>query len=108
MKKWKRKKKKNQKETNPLTASGHVGSAQPTTLNCTESVDKVDKPKTKNPKHKFPYRLCKGDHFLRDCPGLPKILEMRSYTSLTPVGHAGDTLSTSDPYYFENDMKVEI
>jgi hypothetical protein len=74
----------------------HVGSKQPTTVNCTGSVDKVDKSKMKNPKPKFPCSLCKGDHFLRDFPGLPKVLEMWSSMSSAPAGHAGDTPSTSD------------
>jgi hypothetical protein len=50
----------------------------------------------KNPKPKFPCSLCKGDHFLRDFPGLIKVLEMWSSTSSTSTGHANDTPSTSD------------
>jgi hypothetical protein len=50
----------------------------------------------KNIKPKFPCRICKGDHFLRDFPGLPKLLEMWSSMSPSPVGHVGDTPSTSD------------
>jgi hypothetical protein len=95
-KKQKEKKKKNQKETKPPTTSGHVGSEQPTIVNRTGSVDKVDKSKMKNPKPKFPCRICKGDHFLRDFPGLPKVLEMWSSMSSSPAGHVGDTPSTSD------------
>jgi hypothetical protein len=95
-KKQKEKKKKNQKETKPPTASGHVGSEQPTIVNHTGSVDKVDKSKMKNPKPKFPCRICKGDHFLRDFPGLPKVLEMWYSMSSAPAGHVGDTPSTSD------------
>jgi hypothetical protein len=94
-KKQKEKKKKNQKGTKPPTTS-NVGSKQPTTINSTWSVDEVRKIKTKNMKPKFPCSLCKGDHFLRDCPGLPKVLEMWSSTSSSPAGHAGDTPSTSD------------
>jgi hypothetical protein len=73
MKKQKEKKKKNQKRTKPPTTS-NVGSKQPTIVNSTGSVDKVDKVKMKNLKRKFPCSLCKGDHFLRDCPGIPKVL----------------------------------
>jgi hypothetical protein len=65
-------------------------------VNHTRSVDKVDKSKMKNPKPKFPCRICKGNHFLRDFPGLPKVLEMWSSMSSAPVGHAGDTPSASD------------
>jgi hypothetical protein len=50
----------------------------------------------KNPKPKFPCSLCKGDHFLRDCPGLTQVLEMWSSTSSASVGHVDDTPSTSD------------
>jgi hypothetical protein len=94
-KKKQKEKKKNQKGTKPPTTS-NVGSKQPTTVNSTGSVDKVDKVKTKNLKPKFPCSLCKGDHFLRDFPGIPKVLEMWSSTSSAPAGHAGDTPSTSD------------
>jgi hypothetical protein len=73
-KKLKGKKNKNQKETKPPAASSHVGSKQLTIVNHTWSVDKVDKSKMKNPKTKFPCSLCKGDHFLMDLPGLPKVL----------------------------------
>jgi hypothetical protein len=94
-KKWKEKKKKNQKETKPPTISD-VGSKQPTTINSTRSVDEVKKIKMKNLKPKFPCSICKGDHFLRDFPGLPKVLKMWSSTSSTPFRHAGDSSSTSD------------
>ena len=49
-----------------------------------------------NLKPKFPCSVYKGDHFLRECPGIPKVLEMWSSKSLASTGHAGDTLSTSD------------
>jgi hypothetical protein len=94
-KKKQKEKKKNQKGTKPPTTS-NVGSKQPATVNSTGSVDKVDKVKTKNLKPKFPCSLCKGDHFLRDFPGIPKVLEMWSSMSSASAGHAGDTPSTSD------------
>jgi hypothetical protein len=50
----------------------------------------------KNLKPKFPCSLCKGDHFLRDFPGIPKVLEMWSSTSLASARHASDALLTSD------------
>jgi hypothetical protein len=90
-----KKKKKNQKGMKPPTTS-NVGSKQPVTVNNNGSVDKVDKVKMKNLKPKFPCSICKGDHFLRDFPGIPKVLEMWSSTSSAPTGHAGDTPSTSD------------
>jgi hypothetical protein len=94
-KKRKEKKKKNTKRTKTPTTSD-VGSKQPVTVNSTGSVDEVNKIKMKNPKPKFPCSLCKGDHFLRDCPGLTQVLEMWSSTSSASVGHVDDTLSTSD------------
>jgi hypothetical protein len=50
----------------------------------------------KNLKPKSPCSTCKGDHFLMDCPGIPKVLEVWSSMSSTPTRHVGDTLSTSD------------
>jgi hypothetical protein len=46
-------------------------------------------------KPKFPCSLCKGDQFLRDFLGLPKVLEMWSSTSSALDVHVGDALSTS-------------
>jgi hypothetical protein len=74
-KKWKEKKKKNLKRTKAPTTLD-IGSKQLATVNSIGSVDEVNKIKMKNLKPKFPYSLCKGDHFLRDCPGIPKVLEM--------------------------------
>jgi hypothetical protein len=50
----------------------------------------------KNLKHKFLCSLCKGDYFLRDFPGIPKVLEVWSSMSSTPGRHVGDAPSTSD------------
>jgi hypothetical protein len=94
-KKWKEKKKKNPKRTKAPTTSD-VGSKKLVTVNSTGSVDEINKIKMKNPKPKFPCSLCKGDHFLRDCPGLSQVLEMWSSTSSASVDHVDDTPSTSD------------
>jgi hypothetical protein len=94
-KKKKEKKKKSPKRTKAPTTSD-VESQQPATINSTGSVDEVNKIKMKNPKPKFPCSICKGDHFLRDCPSIPKVLEMWSSTSSASAGHADDTPSTSD------------
>ncbi len=32
----------------------------------------------------FPCKLCKGDHLLRDCPGIPRILEVWSHDLARP------------------------
>jgi hypothetical protein len=94
-KKQKEKKKKSPKRTKAPTTSDVV-SKKPVTVNSTGSVDEVNNIKMKNPKPKFPCNLCKGDHFLRDCPSLTQVLEMWSSTSSTSVGHVDDTSSTSD------------
>jgi hypothetical protein len=94
-KKRKEKKKKNPKRTKTPTTLD-VGSKKPVTINSTGSVDEVNKIKMKNPKPKFPCSLCKGDHFLRDFPGLTQVLEMWSSMSSASVSHIDDTLSTSD------------
>jgi hypothetical protein len=93
--KWKEKKKKSPKRTKAPTTPD-VESQKLDIVNSTGSVDEVNKIKMKNLKPKFPCSLCKGDHFLRDFHGIPKILEMWSTMSSTSVGHAGDTPSTSD------------
>jgi hypothetical protein len=94
-KKRKEKKKKSPKRTKTPTTPD-VGSKKPAIVNSTGSVEEINKIKRKNPKPKFPCRLCKGDHFLRDCPGLTQVLEMWSSTSSTSISHVDDTLSTSD------------
>jgi hypothetical protein len=91
----KRRRRRTLKRTKAPTTSD-VESKQPATINSTGSVDEVNKIKIKNLKPKFPCSLCKGDHFLRDCPGIPKVLEMWSSMSSASVGHVGDTPSTSD------------
>jgi hypothetical protein len=94
-KKQKEKKKKSPKRTKaPTTLDG--GSKKPVTVNSTGSVDEINKMKRKNPTPKFPCSLCKGDHFLRDCPSLTQVLEMWSSTSSTSVSQVNDTPSTSD------------
>jgi hypothetical protein len=93
-KKQKEKKKKNLKRTKTPTTL-FVGSSQPVTVNSIGSVDEVNKIKMKNPKPKFPCSLCKGDHFLRDFPGLTQVLEMWSSTTSTSISHVDDTPSTS-------------
>jgi hypothetical protein len=94
-KKRKEKMKKSPNKTKvPITS--HVGSKKLVTINSTGSVDEVNKIKMLNPKPKFPCSLCKGDHFLRDCPGLTQVLEMCSSMSSASVNHVDDTASTSD------------
>jgi hypothetical protein len=88
-KKQKERKKKNLKRTKPPTMLD-VGSKQPATVNIIGSVDEFKKIKMKNQKPKFPSSICKGDHFLRDFPGLLKVFEMWSSMSSTSTRHVGD------------------
>ena len=53
-------------------------------------------------KPKFPCKLCKGDHLLKECPDLSRVQEewyKRSKPSMSSTSnhHVDDTPSTSDP-----------
>jgi hypothetical protein len=94
-KKRKIKKKKNKQGAKLPTTAGHVGSNQPVTVNQAGNIDEVHKPTKTTRKPKFPCRICKGDHLLKDFPGIPKVLEVWSMSSKQPVssasaGHAGE------------------
>ena len=84
-KKGKGKKKKDKKEKKK----------QPSALDGARSKRTLEKPK-------FPCKICKGDHLLTDCPGLPCVHEEWSKISKPSVSstsdhHVDDTPSTSDP-----------
>jgi hypothetical protein len=96
-----------EKGTKPPTTLD-VGLKQLVTVNRIGSFDEVNKLKMKNLKPKFPCSLCKGDHFLKDCPGLPKVLEMWSSTSSALVGHVGDAPSTSDTKFGKKKRTVKF
>ena len=66
-KKKKKKKKQDKKEVNQPTMAVSVSCVE-------ENSDMHRKPK-------YPCRLCKGDHFLVNCPGIPKVLEVWSEKS---------------------------
>jgi hypothetical protein len=70
------KKKKDKQGSKPPTTVKHVGK-QPVIVNRVGSVDDVKITQT-NRKPKYPYRLCKGSHILKDCPGLSKVIEVWS------------------------------
>jgi hypothetical protein len=72
-KKRKIKKKKDKQGSKPPTTVKHVGK-QPVTVNRAGSVDDVKIAQTTR-KPKYPCRLCKGIHLLKDCPGLSKVIE---------------------------------
>ena len=62
-----KKKKQDKKEVNQPTMAVSVSCVE-------ENSDMHRKPK-------YPCRLCKGDHFLINCPGIPKVLEVWSEKS---------------------------
>jgi hypothetical protein len=99
-KKKKRKNKKNKikQGSKPPTTVKHVGK-QPVTVNRVGSVDDVKITQT-TCKPKYPCRLCKGSHLLKDCPGLSKVIEVWSTHLHQPMSsaseqHADDLPSTS-------------
>jgi hypothetical protein len=97
-KKRKDKKKKNKQGSKPPTTVKHVGK-QPVTVNCAGSVDDVKITQTTR-KPKYPCRLCKGSHLLKDCPSLSKVIEVWSTHPSQPMllaseQHADDPPSTS-------------
>jgi hypothetical protein len=69
--KRKKKKKKNKKGSKRPTTAGHV-EKHPITINHVGSVDSAKTTQTHNPK--YPCRLCKGIHLLKDCHGLSKVI----------------------------------
>jgi hypothetical protein len=97
-KKRKNKKKKTKQGSKPPTTVKHVGK-QRVTVNRAGSVDDVKIAQTTR-KPKYPCRLCKGSHILKDCPGLPKVIEAWSTCPRQPMSfsseqHADDLSSTS-------------
>jgi hypothetical protein len=97
-KKRKIKKKKDKQGSKPPTTIKHVGK-QPVTVNRAGSVDDVKIAQTTR-KPKYPCRLCKGSHLLKDFPGLPKVIEVWSTHPRQPMSsaseqHADDFPSTS-------------
>jgi hypothetical protein len=72
------KKKKNKLGDKIPTTAGDVESDQPAIVHHVGSVDNVDKSIKTHRKPKFPCRLCKGDHLLKDCPGIPVVVEVWS------------------------------
>jgi hypothetical protein len=110
-KKRKNKKKKTKQGSKLPTSVKHVGK-QPVTVNRTGSVDDVKITQTPR-KPKYPCRLCKGSHLLKDCPGLSKIIEAwsthpRQPTSLASEQHADDLPSTSHDIVGEKKSRVKF
>jgi hypothetical protein len=87
-KKRKNKKKKNKQGSKPPTTVKYVGQ-QPVTVNHARSVDDVKITQTTR-KPKYPSRLCKGSHLLKDCPGLSKVIEAWSTHPRQPMSSASE------------------
>jgi hypothetical protein len=75
-KKRKNKKKKNKQGSKIPTTTGCVGK-KPISVDCVGSVDDVKITQTTR-KPRYLWRLCKGSHLLKDCPGLSKVIEVWS------------------------------
>jgi hypothetical protein len=92
------KKKKNKKESKLPTTVGQVGK-QPVTVNHDGSVDDAKITQTTR-RPKYPCRICKDSHLLKDFPSLSKLVEAWSTHPLQPMlsayeQHVDDLLSTS-------------
>jgi hypothetical protein len=97
-KKRKIKKKKDKQGSKPPTTVKHVGK-QPVTVNRAGSVDDVKITQTTR-KPKYPCRLCKGRHLLKNFPSLSKVIEVWSTHPDQPMSsaseqHVDDLPSTS-------------
>jgi hypothetical protein len=87
-KKRKNKKKKNNKVSKLPTTVGHVGKKK-VTFNHDGSVDDAKITQTTdNPK--YPCKICKGSHLLKDCPSLFKVIEAWSTHPRQPMSSASE------------------
>jgi hypothetical protein len=110
-KKRKIKKKKDKRGSKPPTTVKHVGK-QPVTVNRARSVDDVKITQT-TCKPKYPCRLCKGIHLLKDCPGLPKVIKVwsthpRQPMSLASKQHVDDLPSTRHDTFGKNKSRAKF
>jgi hypothetical protein len=97
-KKRNNKKKKNKQGSKIPTTVERVGK-KPVTVDRVGSGDDVKITQTTH-KPKYPCRLCKGSHLLKDCPGLSKVIELwsthpRQPMSLASKQHVDNLSSTS-------------
>jgi hypothetical protein len=94
-KKRKNKKKKIKQGSKPPSTIKHVGK-QLVTVTRVGSVDNVKITQTTR-KPKYPCRLCKGIHLLKDCPGLSKVIEVWSTHPLQPMSLASEQHADNPP-----------
>ena len=89
-------------EDNPLASLSQAGGQRSTIVGPSDNNHHVvEKPTRIGRKPKYPCRLCKGDHFLLDCPGISKVLEVWSQYSDQPMAstsghHVDDKPLTRD------------
>jgi hypothetical protein len=110
-KKRKIKKKKDKQGSKPPTTVKHVGKKL-VTVNHVGSVDDVKIAQTTR-KPKYPCRLCKGSHLLKDFPSLPKVIEVwsthpRQPRSSASEQHANDFPSTSHDIVGKNKSRAKF
>jgi hypothetical protein len=110
-KKHKNKKKKNKQGSQLPTTAGHVGK-DPVTVNRAGSFDDAKITQT-TCKPKYPCKLCKGNHLLKDFPGLSKVIEawsmqLRQPMSSTSEQHVDDLLSTSQDTIGKKKSRVKF
>jgi hypothetical protein len=94
-KKRKIKKNKDKQGSKPPATVEHVGK-QPIIVNCAGSVDDFKITQTTR-KPKYPCRLCKGSHLLKDCPGLSKVIEAWSTCPRQPMSLASEQHPDNPP-----------
>jgi hypothetical protein len=110
-KKRKNKKKKIKQGSKPPTTVKRVGK-QPVTGNHAGSVDDFKITQTTR-KPKYPCRLCKGSHILKDFPGLSKVIEVWSTHPDQPMSsaseqHTDDLPSTSHDMVGKKKSRVKF
>jgi hypothetical protein len=110
-KKRKIKKKKNKKGSKLPTTSKHVGKP-PVTDNRIGSVDDAKITQTTR-KPKYPCRICKGSHLLKDFSGLSKVIEVWPTRPCQPMSsiskqHSYDLLSTSQYIVGKKKSRVKL
>jgi hypothetical protein len=105
------KKKKDKQGSKPPTTIKHVGK-QPVTVNHAGNVDDVKITQTPR-KPKYPCKLCKGSHLLKDCPGLSKVIEVWYTYPNQPMSsaseqHIDDPPSTSQDTVGKKKTRVKF
>ena len=97
MKKMMKKKKSDKCEATCASIALSTSQVEPPSA---PSTSQVEPPSAPPRKVKFPCKLCKGDHLLHDCPGIPRILEVWSHDPAHPSSsfkaHGNATLSTDN------------